>query len=100
MKMMTFQIRILTIFLSAELQYDDVVGYIDDYTCAKSRRRAAHGAPRQVCTETAWVKGEKRTSKVPKQARQQKQAVVVGSRQSLADSRALRSLRRLSRAQR
>jgi len=86
--------------LSIEFEYDDIVGYVDDYRCAKSRRRAAHGAPRQVCTETAWVKGEKRTAKVSKHARQQKQAVVVGTRQSLADSRALRALRRSSRTKR
>lgn len=84
---------------STELEFDDEVGYLDDYSCAKSRRRAAHGAPRQVCTETAWVKGEKRRAKVPRHARRQKQAVVVGARQSLADARDLRELRRSSRRQ-
>merc|ERR1711979_124468 len=69
--------------LAIEMQYDDLVGYIDDYTAAKTQRRAAHGAPRRFCTETAWVDGFRVKVKAPARARQQKQAVVLGERRRI-----------------
>lgn len=80
--------------LPTECQYDDVVGYVDDFCCAKAQRRAAHGAPRRLHTEKAWVAGEKMKARAPARARQQKQALVAGARQSIADTRRLRTVRR------
>lgn len=83
-----------------ESQYDDVVlnRYVNDYRGAKELRRAAHGAPRRLRTEKAWVGGEKVRASAPARARRQKQALVVGARQSIADVRRVRTLRRSKQA--
>lgn len=73
---------------------DGEVGFVEDYTCIRSLRRAAHGAPRRVKTETAWVEGKKQRAKAPVRARQQKHRVVAGSRSDVANMRAVREVRR------
>jgi hypothetical protein len=80
--------------LLSECQYDDVVGYVDDYCCPKAQRRAAHGAPRRFQTEKVCVAGEKMKAKAPVRARQQKQSSVAGARHSIAETRRLRNARR------
>jgi len=79
---------------TVEFQYDDVVGYIDDYRGAKEQRRAEHGAPRRVRTEKTWLAGEKVQARAPARARKQKQALVASSRHNIADARRVRMLRR------
>merc|ERR1712032_1194387 len=79
--------------LSFEFQYDDVVGFIDDYTCAKAKRRAAHGAPRRVCSVTAWIGGQKMKARAPTKAKQQKKAVVAGFRDDTRRAMVLRKAR-------
>merc|ERR1711966_104791 len=85
--------------LPTECQYDDVVGYFDDYCCPKAQRRAAHGAPRRFQTEKACLAGEKIKAKAPARARQQKQSLVAGARQSIAETRRLRTARRTHQRQ-
>jgi len=80
-----------------EFQFDDVVGYIEDYTGAKAQRRAAHGARRRVCAEVAWVKGEKLKARSPAQPRQQNRILRAGTRQEIAATRRVRMLRQATR---
>jgi len=79
--------------LPKECQYDDVVGYVDDFCSAKAQRRAAHGAPRRLHNEKTWVAGEKLKARAPACARQQKRSLVAGARQSIAATRRLRTVR-------
>lgn len=81
----------------AELDHDDVVGYVEDYIGARAERRSVHGAPRRVCKEEAWVAGARVRAKAPAHAKKQKQALVAGARGSLADARQIRTLRRVQR---
>jgi hypothetical protein len=89
--------------IETEFQYED-----EYCVCAKSQRRASHGAPRRVRTEKAWAalpsglesevpatrpRKEKLKARVPAHPRGQKQALVVGARQDLAQARRLRSMR-------
>jgi len=73
---------------------DGEVGFVEDYTCIRSLRRAVHGAPRRVKTETAWVEGKKQRAKAPVRARQQRHRTVAGSRSDVANMRAVREVRR------
>merc|ERR1712039_449810 len=82
---------------TTEGQYDDVLGYIDDYSAAKTQRRAAHGAPRRLCTQTAWVGGDKLKAKATARARQQKHSLVAVERHKIAE---VQHIRRRTRAQR
>lgn len=68
------------------------------YIGAKGQRRAAHGARRRLCSETAWVAGSKISAKAPAHPRQQKRARMVGARCQIADARYVRSLRRSMRS--
>merc|ERR1712070_348321 len=63
--------------VALEMQYDDVVGYVDDYRGAKEQRRAERGAPRRVRTEKTWVAGERLKATAPARARKQKQSLVA-----------------------
>jgi len=75
--------------------HDDVVGYIYDYHGARAQRRALQGAPRRFCVAKAYVNGQKIKAKAPARARQQKQSIVAGARQNVADARRVRMQRRL-----
>jgi len=86
--------------LPKEYQYDDVAGYVNDFCSAKAQRHAAHGAPRRLRTEKAWVAGERMKARAPARARQQKQALRAGARQSIADTRRLRTVRHTTLAAR
>jgi len=78
----------------------------DDEPCAKTQRRAMHGAPRRVLTEKAWVAHpnlvshgkEKEKARVPAHPRRQKRALVIGARQDVAKARRLRTARQAARA--
>lgn len=79
---------------AVEFDYDDIVGYVEDYTGARALRHAAHGAPRRICKEKMWVAGKKVRATAPSHAKKQKRALVAGARCSIADARRLRMLRR------
>jgi len=81
----------------ADMQCDDVLGYVLDYTAIKTQRRAAHGAPRRFCTEKAWVGGQKVKVKALAHSRQQKHSLEAGDRRRNAD---VRQVRRQARFQR
>lgn len=81
----------------AEIDHDDIVGYVEDYMGARAVRRSVHGAPRRVCKEEAWIAGARVRAKAPAHAKKQKQAVVAGARGSLAEARHIRTLRRVQR---
>lgn len=80
-----------------EFQYDDCIGYIDDYASAKSQRRAAHGSRRRLHIETLWISGEKVKAKAPAHPKQQKQDLATAARQDTAEAQRLRRLRRTAR---
>lgn len=79
---------------AVEFDYDNVVGYVEDYRGGRLLRRAAHGAPRRMCKEKAWVAGEKVRATAPWRAKKQKQALVADTRHDIASARFVRSLRR------
>jgi len=82
------------VVFATEFEHDDIVGYVDDYRAARASRRTAHGAPRRLCEQKAWVAGHKVRARAPAHARKQKQALVADARSSIADARRVRMLRR------
>lgn len=79
---------------AVDFDYDNIVGYVEDYRSGRALRRAEHGAPRRMCKEKAWVAGEKVRATAPRRAKKQKQALVANARHDIAAARSVRVFRR------
>lgn len=78
-------------------QYDDMVGYIEDYSGQRTRRHSRHGVYGRVVTEKSWIAGEKVKAQAPGRPKQQKQALVAHARGDVAEARRLRMSKKAKR---